>query len=55
MVKNAFVLYINMGKNMTDVSGVTPNFHFVQKSDSGCADCGNPSLFLLPVISLYMS
>lgn len=50
MVKDALVLYINMEKKCTDISGVIPNFCFVQKSDSGCAGCGNPSLFCLPVI-----
>lgn len=45
-----FSLYINKEKRITDISGVTPDFHLVQKSDSGCADRGNTSLFFLPVI-----
>lgn len=39
-----------MEKGITNISGVTLNFHLVQKSDSECADGGNPSFFLLPVI-----
>lgn len=38
-----------MEKRITDISGYS-KFNLVQKSDSGCADSGNPSLFFLPVI-----
>lgn len=41
--------YIDMEKRITDISGYS-KFNLVQKSDSGCADSGNPYLFFLPVI-----